>query len=173
MSEHATPDPSQQWVELLDPAATTDDAGAEQAEGVAVVQDLGNKYSTVSMVVRQQEADAAKIDEAFALKFVSQAVHVLSEAVSLAVASKQWVSKLSERADVCQLAIVDLQELGMQATLRLVDCVGLLDPPLSSLYLAFYQVSCTVRPAQLAHHTHQTESDRLCPDEGLPLQAAE
>ena len=31
----------------------------------------------------------------------------------------------------------------MQAALRLVDTVGLLDPPLSALYLAFYQVGYT------------------------------
>lgn len=99
MSEHASPDPLQQWAEFPDPATVTDDAGDGQAaaaaeEGVAVAQCLGNQYSTVSMVVRQQEADEAEIDEAFALRLVSQAVHTLSEAVSLAITSKQWVSGL-------------------------------------------------------------------------------
>lgn len=63
----------------------------------------------------------------------------------------------------------------MQAALRLVDCVGQLDPPLSSLYLAFYQVCCTIRLlySSLTHHTHRTELGRLCTDEGLPLEAAE
>lgn len=99
MAEHASPDPPQQWVELVDPAAkaTAGDAdGNEQAESAQHEQaeagtELAGKYSTVSMVVRQQEADAAEINEAFALRFACQAVHTLTEAVALAVASKQWV----------------------------------------------------------------------------------
>ena len=98
MAEHASPDPSQQWVELVDPAAEVDTEGNEEEEEEPAQQEqveaetgLAHKYSTVSMVVRQQEADAAEVNEAFALRFASQAVHTLTEAVSLAVASKQWV----------------------------------------------------------------------------------
>jgi hypothetical protein len=155
IAEHASPDPSQQWVELVDhkskaPSREDGEGGGEEQEVPAEqepadgVAQLANKYSTVSLVVRQEEADAAEIGEAFALRFMTQAVHALTEAISLAVTNKQWVrmgmGQLWSSSMQTDDDIYFMQELSMQIALRLVDSVGLLDPPFSSLYLAFYQV---------------------------------
>ena len=59
----------------------------------------------------------------------------------------------------------------MKAALRLVDSVGMMDPPISSLYLAFYQV--------LQNQVHSinfisslTESGLFYGDDGVYLQAS-
>ena len=68
-----------------------EDEGEEKDEKKSEASIIGNQFSTVSIVMRRQEADAAEIAEALSLEFVSRAVHTLTEAVSLAMSSKQWV----------------------------------------------------------------------------------
>lgn len=91
MSEHANPDPSQQWEELpiISQMAESSDGGSLQEQQSSL---LTHNYSTVSMVVRQQEASAAEIDESTSLKFMYQTMHGLAEAIAMAVTSEQWVS---------------------------------------------------------------------------------
>lgn len=121
MSDDLNPDPPQQWNEVPQaPAPQVMESQSEESIG-AETQDFSSKYSTLSMVVRQQEADEAEGEEESSLKWMVHAIHSLSEAISIAISSKQW-------------------GLGARSALKLVDCVGLFDPPVSSLYLAFYQV---------------------------------
>lgn len=90
MSEDMNPDPPQQWCDLPSPP-TPPPAKAEKPADTLKVQDIGNKYSTLSLVVRQQEADEAEIEEGSSLQYMLQAIHTLTEAISIAVSSKQWV----------------------------------------------------------------------------------
>ena len=92
MSEHANPDPSEQWEELPVVPQKPESPEGDSMEEEQSAQLIHNNYSTVSMVVRQQEASSAEIEESTSLKFMYQAVHGLAEAIAMAVTSEQWVS---------------------------------------------------------------------------------
>lgn len=95
LSDCASPDLPQLWQEVPPPLPVKDDEDAsdhDKTSNAVDVQDVGAKYSTLSLVIRQQEADEAENEELFSLRLIPQAIHALTEAISIAVASKQWVS---------------------------------------------------------------------------------
>ncbi len=87
IAEFSNPDPPQQWTVVAPAIKETDSTLSAMLEP----KELGDKYSALSMIFRQQEANASEIDEKLSLKFVSQTIHTFTEAISLAVSSRQWV----------------------------------------------------------------------------------
>ena len=81
LSKHSSPDPALQWKE--------NSLGAEERESEEA---LGGNYSTLSTLMRKNEAEKAETEEARSLSCVAHACHLLAEAVALALKYKQWVS---------------------------------------------------------------------------------
>ena len=87
MSEFSNPDPPQQWSVVAPAIKEMDSASGATLDP----KELSDKYSALSLVFRQQEADASGIDEQMSLKFVAQTMHTLTEAISLAISTREWV----------------------------------------------------------------------------------
>lgn len=68
---------------------TSSKAGSES--NAEETQGIGNKYSTLSMVVRTKEAKDSELLELMSLRSGASATHALMEAVNLAMANKDWV----------------------------------------------------------------------------------
>ena len=90
-----------------------------------------------------------QVEESSSLCYLTQAVHSMTQAVTLALQNRDWVheaqcsgSLLSQKSLSAQCCFVTplLQELVMKASLEIVNCCGGFDPPTTSQYLALYQV---------------------------------
>ena len=90
-----------------------------------------------------------QVEESSSLCYLAQAVHSMTQAVTLALQNRDWVHEAQ-----CSLCVVSkkvlsvqcyfvtplLQELAMRASLEIVNWCGGFDPPTTSQYLALYQV---------------------------------
>ena len=90
-----------------------------------------------------------QVEESSSLCYLTQAVHSMTQAVTLALQNRDWVHEAQ-----CSLCVVSkkvlsvqccfvtplLQELAMRASLEIVNWCGGFDPSTTSQYLALYQV---------------------------------
>ena len=87
-----------------------------------------------------------QVEESSSLCFLTQAVHSITQTVTLALQERDWVheaqcsSSLSVSKKFNIFCTPLLQELAMKASLEIVNCCGGFDPPTTSQYLALYQV---------------------------------
>lgn len=101
ISESTNPDAPQQWNEMPPPPAKEDSKDTIEKDTVKKEESstdgisgsssdrksstteggelLGNKYSSLSLVFRKQEAVVSEIAESISLQFMAQAVHALVE----------------------------------------------------------------------------------------------
>ena len=90
-----------------------------------------------------------QVEESSSLCYLTQAVHSITQTVTLALQERDWVHEaqcsgslsVSKKFYMCNIFCTPLlQELAMKASLEIVNCCGGFDPPTTSQYLALYQV---------------------------------
>ena len=86
-----------------------------------------------------------QVEESSSLCYLTQAVHSMTQTVTLALQDRDWVCEAQCRSSLYAVSTKFymtslLQELAMKASLEIVNCCGGFDPPTTSQYLALYQV---------------------------------
>ena len=86
-----------------------------------------------------------QVEESSSLCYLTQAVHSMTQTVTLALQDRDWVCETQCSSSLYAVSTKFymtslLQELAMKASLEIVNCCGGFDPPTTSQYLALYQV---------------------------------